>query len=127
MAKYWDGEYDINTDWGGKDTDGKPLTGEMVQNVIKTEFKNLNEGKVGYIYKNETESKVYFSASKEDYEEGNYMGAVDSVARYSMDVIGDSNNKNIFLSNADKKEFVWYFKTVENSNNSLYTENFTVE
>lgn len=128
MAKYWEGEYDINTDWGGDESTGNlPLPGSAVQKVVKDKFKELSDGKVGYIYKNETESKVYFSASKEDYEEGKYMGAVDSVARYSMDVIGDSNNKTIFLSNADKKEFVWYFKTVENSNGSLYTENVTVE
>ena len=126
--KYWDGEYDINTDWGGDEsTNNLPLPGSAVQKVVKDKLNELSDGKVGYIYKNETESKVYFSAAKEDYEEGNYMGAVDSVARYSMDVIGDSNNKNIFLSNADKKEFVWYFKTVENSNGSLYTENVTVE
>jgi hypothetical protein len=47
--KVWDGDYDINTDWGGKDTDGRPLTGEMVQDVIKSEFKRLDTGKVGYI------------------------------------------------------------------------------
>ena len=126
--KYWDGEYNINTDWGGDEsTNNLPLPGSAVQKVVKDKLNELSDGKVGYIYKNEAESKVYFSASKEDYEEGNYMGAVDSVARYSMDVIGDSNNKNIFLSNADKKEFVWYFKTIENSNGSLYTENVTVE
>ena len=82
--KYWDGEYNINTDWGGDEsTNNLPLPGSAVQKVVKDKLNELSDGKVGYIYKNETESKVYFSASKEDYEEGNYMGAVDSVARYS--------------------------------------------
>ena len=62
--KVWDGEYDINTNWGGDEsTNGLPLTGEMVQNVVKTELKNLNEGKVGYIA--EKDGTVYFSSSKD--------------------------------------------------------------
>ena len=125
MAKYWDGEYDINTDWGGKDTDGKPLTGEMVQNVIKTEFKNLNEGKVGYIA--EKDGTVYFSSSKEKYDEEKYMGSVISTQRYSMDLQKDLSNKSVFLSSDDEKKFIWYFKTIEIATNSIYTESVSVE
>ena len=75
--KVWDGDYDINTDWGGKDTDGRPLTGEMVQDVIKSEFKRLDTGKVGYI--TESDGTVYFSSSKEAFDNEEYMGGSNGV------------------------------------------------
>ena len=124
--KVWDGEYDINTNWGGDEsTNGLPLTGEMVQNVVKTELKNLNEGKVGYIA--EKDGTVYFSSSKEKYDEEKYMGSVISTQRYSMDLQKDLSNKSVFLSSDDEKKFIWYFKTIEIATNSIYTESVSVE
>ncbi|MBP3630033.1 MAG: hypothetical protein J6J23_00945, partial [Clostridia bacterium] len=65
--KYWDGEYDINTDWGGDDTtEGLPLPGSAVQDIIKTSINKLDENKVGYI--KESGGTVYFSSSRESYE-----------------------------------------------------------
>ena len=123
--KIWDGDYDINTDWGGKDTDGRPLTGEMVQDVIKSEFKRLDTGKVGYI--TESDGTVYFSSSKEAFDNEVYMGSVISTQRYSMDLKKDSNNRYIFLSGDASKKFVWYFRTLEIATDNVYAETVSVE
>lgn len=126
MAKYWEGEYDINTDWGGDEsTGGKPLPGSAVQDVIKTSIKKLDTGKVGYI--TESDGTVYFSSSKEAFDNEDYMGSVVSTQRYSMDLKMDVNNRYVFLSSDTKKEFVWYFKTIEIATDSVYTETVTVE
>lgn len=126
--KYWDGEYSINTDWGGDESTGNlPLPGSAVQKVIKDKLAELN-GKVGYIYENTSEGKVYFAATKDDYEAGKYMGVVNSTPRYAMDVMFDTNNKTIFLSNDGEKKIVWYFKTKDLADNgSLYGEDVSVE
>jgi hypothetical protein len=124
--KVWDGEYDINTDWGGDEsTEFRPLPGSAVQDVIKSTLKKLDTGKVGYIA--ESDGTVYFSSSKEAYDNENYMGSVISTQRYSMDLQKDSDNKSVFLSSDTKKEFVWYFKTIEIATSSVYTETVTVE
>ena len=126
MAKYWEGQYDIDTDWGGDEsTGGKPLPGSAVQDVIKTSIKKLDTGKVGYI--TESDGTVYFSSSKEAFDNEEYMGSVVSTQRYSMDLKMDVNNKYVFLSSDTKKEFVWYFKTIEIATDSVYTETVTVE
>jgi hypothetical protein len=126
--KYWDGEYNFNTDWGGDEsTSGAPLTGKMVQTLIKDKIHELEGQKVGYIFENTTENKVYFSATKEDYDSGKYMGSVSSEPIYSMEVKNDENNKSIFLSSDAKKEFSWYFKTIFIASNSVEQENVTVE
>lgn len=126
MAKYWEGQYDIDTDWGGDEsTGGKPLPGSAVQDVIKTSIKKLDTGKVGYI--TESDGTVYFSSSKEAFDNEEYMGSVVSTQRYSMDLKMDANNRYVFLSSDTKKEFVWYFKTIEIATDSVYTETVTVE
>lgn len=126
MAKYWEGEYDINTDWGGDEsTGGKPLPGSAVQDIVKTSIKKLDTGKVGYI--TESDGTVYFSSSKEAFDNEDYMGSVVSTQRYSMDLKMDVNNRYVFLSSDTKKEFVWYFKTIEIATDSVYTETVTVE
>lgn len=126
MAKYWEGQYDINTDWGGDEsTGGKPLPGSAVQDVIKTSIKKLDTGKVGFIA--ESDGTVYFSSSKEAFDNKDYMGSVVSTQRYSMDLKMDVNNRYVFLSSDTKKEFVWYFKTIEIATDSVYTETVTVE
>lgn len=124
--KVWDGEYDINTDWGGDEsTEFRPLPGSAVQDVIKSTLKKLDTTKVGYIA--ESDGTVYFSSSKEAYDNENYMGSVISTQRYSMDLQKDSSNRSVFLSSDTKKEFVWYFKTIEIATSSVYTETVTVE
>lgn len=46
--KYWDGSIDLNTNWGGDaTTEGKPLSGERVQGLIKDTL-NSKVGYVGY-------------------------------------------------------------------------------
>lgn len=126
MAKYWDGEYNINTNWGGDaSTEGKPLTGEMVQTVIKDELKRLDKGKVGYI--EERDGTVYFSSSKEDYDGEKYMGSVISTQRYTMSLEEDRANRYVFLSNDADKKYVWYFKSIEIASDSVFKENVTVE
>ena len=120
MAKYWEGQYDIDTDWGGDEsTGGKPLPGSAVQDVIKTSINNLDTGKVGYI--TESDGTVYFSSSKEAFDNEEYMGSVVSTQRYSMDLKMDANNRYVFLSSDTKKEFVWYFKTIEIATDRVYT------
>ena len=131
--KYWEGDINdlnINTDWGGDEsTGGLPLPGSAVQSILKKEIK----GKVGYMHENETDGLVYFYPSEQDYmndEVNNFenaIGKVISTARYTMDLKADKNNKKLFLSNDGKKEFVWYFKTIEIAGDLLYQENVTVE
>ena len=131
--KYWEGDINslnINTEWGGDESTGwKPLPGSAVQGIIKKELK----GKVGYMRENETDGLVYFYPSEQDYlndEVNNFencIGKVISTARYTMDLKADKNNKKLFLSNDTKKEFVWYFKTIEIAGELLYSENVTVE
>ena len=123
--KYWDGPYDINTDWGGDEsTNNLPLLGGAVQNIVKDELKR----KVGYLHESYEDGMVYFYSSKEAYENGEIpIGSVVSTARYTMDLKGDVNNKNMFLSTEGKKEFVWYFKTIEIATKSAYVENVAVE
>ena len=124
--KIWDGEYDINTDWGGKDTDGRPLSGEMVQDVIKSELRRLDDGKVGYIA--ERDGTVYFSSSKEKYDAEKYMGSVISTQRYSMSLEEDRSNRYVFLSNDNEKKYVWYFKSIETAGDKpVFREGVTVE
>ena len=124
--KYWDGEYDINTDWGGDDTtEGLPLPGSAVQDIIKTSINKLDENKVGYI--KESGGTVYFSSSRESYENEEYMGSVVSVQRFSMDLKKDPNNRYVFLSSDTNKKIKWYFKTVEIATSKVYEETITVE
>lgn len=123
--KIWDGEYDINTDWGGKDTGGHPLSGEMVQDVIKTEFKRLENEKVGYI--TESGGTVYFSSNREAYEAGNTLGSVISTQRYAMYLELSPNNREVFLSGESDKKLVWYFKTEELASKNVYEEKISVE
>ena len=125
MAKYWEGSYDINTDWGGKDTGGKPLTGEMVQAVIKDELKRLDKSKVGHIATDG--GRVYFSTTAEAYNKGEYMGEVVSAQLYAMYVEGDISNKSTFLSSDADKTFTWYFKTVQIATGQIYGEKVSVE
>ena len=125
--KVWDGEYDINTDWGGDEsTSGAPLTGKMVQDVIKKSLKSLENGKVGYIQ--EHDGTVYFSSTKEAFDNEQYMGSVIAQQKYGMDVIFDKNNKYVFLSSDASKNIVWYFKTTEiQNNNKVYEESVSIE
>ena len=129
MAKYWEGQYNIDTDWGGDEsTGGKPLPGSAVQDVIKTSIKKLDTGKVGYIHENELEGKVYFYSTQDAYNNNEPpVGSVMSEARYSMSIKVDENNKYVFLSDDVKKEFTWYFKTIERGTNNTLGENVSVE
>ena len=126
MAKYWEGQYDIDTDWGGDEsTGGKPLPGSAVQDVIKTSIKKLDTEKVGYITK--SGGTVYFSSSKEAFDNEEYMGSVVSAQIYAMDLEFDKNNRYVFLSSDTNKKIVWYFRTVEIATNKPYDETVTVE
>ena len=74
--KYWEGAYDINTDWGGDEsTDNLPLPGSAVQKVIKDEIKK----KVGYLHEDTVEGKVYFYPTKDSYNKGEtVLGVISS-------------------------------------------------
>ena len=55
--KFWDGPYNINTDWGGDDSTEKlPLPGSAVQKLIKNEINS----KVGYMIEDKTTGEVKF-------------------------------------------------------------------
>lgn len=125
--KVWDGDYDINTNWGGDDTtEGLPLSGEAVQDVIKTALNKLDTGKVGYI--TETGGIVYFCSTKESFDNGNYMGSVVARQQYAMTLELDGANRYVFLSSEAEKKLFWYFKTIEiQNNNALYEESVSVE
>ena len=130
--KYYEGtDYSFNTNWGGDESTGNlPLSGGAVQDVIKqkvSEIENNLGKKVGYIQEDKQQGIVYFCATQEDYENGVYMGQVTSTARYSMLVMQDEGNKTMFLSNDSKKEYVWYFKTLEIATKQAFVENVSVE
>lgn len=129
MAKYWEGKYDINTNWGGDESTGNlPLPGSAVQDVIKTKLNELDKSKVGYMHENELEGKVYFYSTQDAYNNNEApVGSVMSEARYSMSIKVDENNKYLFLSDDAKKEFTWYFKTIERGTNNTLGENVSVE
>ena len=99
MAKYWEGKYDINTNWGGDESTGNlPLPGSAVQDVIKTKLNELDKSKVGYIHENELEGKVYFYSTQDAYNNNEApVGSVMSEARYSMSIKVDEDNKYVFL------------------------------
>lgn len=128
--KYYEGtDYNLDTNWGGDEsTGGLPLPGSAVQDIVRSNITDLKNSKVGYIRENESEGKVYFYASQEAYNNGETaVGSVMSTARYSMSVKVDDSNKYVFLSNDTKKEFTWYFKTVEIATNGAFVENVSVE
>lgn len=128
--KYYEGtDYSLDTNWGGDEsTGGLPLPGRAVQDIVRSNITDLKNSKVGYIKENESEGKVYFYTSQEAYNNGETaIGSVMSTARYSMSVKVDDNNKYVFLSNDTKKEFTWYFKTVEIATNGAFVENVSVE
>ena len=111
----------IETPWEG-------YTGARVEEFIKEEVTKLDSEKVGYIYDNAIDGRVHFYATKNDFTSGKEsIGSVLSTARYTMELMEDVNNQKVFLSDDGKKEFVWYFKTSEIANNSLYAENVTVD
>mgnify|MGYP003300458804 CR=1 FL=1 len=124
--KYWEGEYTLDTDWGGDEsTNGLPLPGSAVQTVIKDNIKNLNNNKVGYIA--ESNGWVHFSSNQEAYDSENYIFSMESTQRYSMAIKQDDRNRNVYFSNEENKVFVWYFKTVELASNNTYYEDVTVD
>jgi hypothetical protein len=128
--KYYEGtDYSLDTNWGGDEsTGGLPLPGSAVQDIVRSNITDLKNSKVGYIKENESEGKVYFYTSQEAYDNGDAaVGSVMSTARYSMSVKVDDSNKYVFLSDDVKKEFTWYFKTVEIATNGAFVENVSVE
>ena len=128
--KYYEGtDYSLDTNWGGDEsTGGLPLPGSAVQDIVRSNITDLKNSKVGYIKENESEGKVYFYTSQEAYNNGDAaVGSVMSTARYSMSVKADDSNKYVFLSDDAKKEFTWYFKTVEIATNGAFVENVSVE
>ena len=122
--KYWDGPYDINTDWGGDDsTENLPLPGSAVQKLIKNEINS----KVGYMIEDKTTGEVKFYTSEQSYlEDKKPIGSVTSVQRYSMSLKFDEKNQYVFFSNTEKKEIIWYFKTIEVASNQSYAESVSV-
>ena len=129
--KYWDGNYDINTDWGGDEsTENLPLPGSAVQKVVKDKFKEIDnnlKGKVGYVHEND--GYLYFSNSEADYDKGIYI--VEPIKagdpRYMLKTISDGN-RTIFFSSEDSKHFIWYFKTEDRLDSaSNFTESVNVD
>lgn len=122
--KYWDGPYNINTDWGGDDsTENLPLPGSAVQKLIKNEINS----KVGYMIEDKTTGEVKFYTSEQSYlEDKKPIGSVTSVQRYSMSLKFDEKNQYVFFSNTEKKEIIWYFKTIEVASNQSYAESVSV-
>lgn len=130
--KYYEGnDYTFSTNWGGDETTGNlPLSGGAVQEVIKEKVEEIESSmgrKVGYISAADSNGKINFAASEEDYLKGNIIGSVVDVQRYAMVVKADENNKYMFLSDDAEKKFTWYFKTLEIATNSSYVENVSVE
>lgn len=119
--KYWDGPYNINTDWGGDDsTENLPLPGSAVQKLIKDELSK----KVGYIYKDEQKGSLSFYGNEQDKIDGNDpLAELQTVARYIIKSELDINNQYSFLSDDKNKKIVWYFKTIYNGGNENETFN----
>lgn len=119
--KYWEGDIkdiNINTDWGGDEsTNGAPLPGSIVQQLIKNEFNS----KVGYMYNDKDAGKVYFYSNKESYEnKEEYIGFVDSEQNNYLEIFVDKR-KNLFFSTENNKSFKWYFRT-RRKDNTIYQE-----
>ena len=110
MAKIIDEKLVKGVDW-------ENYSGKRVQEFIKEEFSNLETGKIGYVHKNESTGTIFFSASEDDFNENKYMAEVPINIPYALEYKLENNSK-IFLSSSKEKNFTWYFKTVNTSNQS---------
>lgn len=123
MAKIIDEKLVKGVDW-------ENYSGKRVQEFIKEELETLESdltSKVGYIQKNESEGKIYFSASEEDYKNNKFISSIDVTTPYALVLKAESNEK-IFLTSSEEKNFTWYFKTIYTSNKDLINpENITVD
>lgn len=127
MAKnYYEGtDYNINTNWGGDEsTGGLPLPGSAVQDIIKTNIKELNNTKIGYVTKGEgvDNNKILFHSEKS----GETLYTIELEPLYSISVTQDLQNRYIYFTGENDKNFIWYFKTIKISDKSTYVENVSV-
>ena len=132
MAKnYYEGtDYNINTNWGGDEsTGGLPLPGSAVQDIIKTNIKELNNTKIGYVTKGEgvDNNKILFYSDENAYKNGSEkLGSFELEPLYSISVTQDLQNRYIYFTGENDKNFIWYFKTIKISDKSTYVENVSV-